>query len=245
MTEYSEAVLEELKAWQREMQLKPNLFRKAAKGVQVRINRMIPERVHKIITTAIKQMTRTVIFGADISTTLPKVIGKSKPELSFQKIEDLARKKIRFYRSTAAAEGAVTGFGGILLGFADLPLWLSIKMKMLFEIADTYGFDIRDYRERVYILHIFQLTFSSQKNRNQVYKIIANWENHQNELPEDINQFDWRNFQLEYRDYIDLAKLLQLIPGIGAVVGAFVNHRLTDKLGLTAMNAYRMRILKI
>ena len=36
-------------------------------------------------------------------------------------------------------------------------------------------------------------------------------------------------------------KMLQLIPGIGAAVGALVNHRLTMKLGKTAMNAYRMR----
>ena len=71
---------------------------------------------------------------------------------------------------------------------------------------------------------------------------MANWKEEQKLLPDDMNQFDWRNFQQEYRDYIDLAKLLQLIPGIGAVVGAYVNHQLTNKLGKFAMNAYRMRI---
>jgi len=60
-------------------------------------------------------------------------------------------------------------------------------------------------------------------------------------LPDDLHTFDWRTFQLEYRDYIDLAKLLQLIPGVGAIAGALVNHRLTNKLGKNAMNAYRMR----
>ena len=34
-----------------------------------------------------------------------------------------------------------------------------------------------------------------------------------------MNQFDWRTFQQEYRDYIDLAKLAQMLPGVGAVVG--------------------------
>ncbi|TNY07227.1 EcsC family protein, partial [Escherichia coli] len=43
--------------------------------------------------------------------------------------------------------------------------------------------------------------------------------------------------------YIDLAKLLQLVPGIGAFVGAYVNNKLVDKLGEYAMYAYRMRIL--
>ena len=59
--------------------------------------------------------------------------------------------------------------------------------------------------------------------------------------PERIEDFDWRKFQLEYRDYIDLAKMAQLIPVIGAPVGAVVNWRLTTRLATTAMNAYRLR----
>ena len=56
-----------------------------------------------------------------------------------------------------------------------------------------------------------------------------------------MNKFDWRSFQQEYRDFIDIAKLLQLIPGVGAAVGAYVNHKYTQKLGQTAINAYRLR----
>ena len=149
--------------------------------------------------------------------------------------------RIKFYRNTAAAEGALTGAGGILLGLADFPLWLSLKMKMLFEIATLYGHDITRYQERVYMLHIFELCFSSPLHRNKVFSILADWENLEKSLPQNINEFDWRSFQQEYPDYIDIAKLLQLIPGIGAAVGALVNHRLTMKLGKTAMNAYRMR----
>ena len=71
--------------------------------------------------------------------------------------------------------------------------------------------------------------------------MLENWDQCKTDLPETFKDFDWRNFQQEYRDYIDLAKLLQLIPGIGAAVGAYVNHRLTKRLGLNAMQAYRMR----
>jgi len=70
---------------------------------------------------------------------------------------------------------------------------------------------------------------------------MIDWEEKRKSLPEDINEFDWRTFQQEYRDYIDLAKMAQLIPVIGAPVGVLVNHRLLKKLGTTAMNAYRMR----
>ena len=238
MEPYERLILRELNRWEKAMVRKPSLISKARKGVQSRINKIIPEKVHKVITEGVKQMTRTVILGAKFTTSKPQSSD------SLEILEAGIKERIKFYRSAAAAEGAVTGFGGFLTGLADFPLWLSIKMKMLFEIASRYGFDVKDYKERIYILHIFQLTFSSQQHRNQVFKIIADWENQRAILPDDINKFDWRTFQLEYRDYIDLVKLFQLIPGLGAAVGLIVNHRLTDKLGKYAINAYRMRVLK-
>lgn len=35
------------------------------------------------------------------------------------------------------------------------------------------------------------------------------------------------------------------IPEIRAVVGAYANYKLMEKLGNTAMNAYRLRIFKL
>lgn len=139
-------------------------------------------------------------------------------------------------------EGGITGAGGIFLGLADFPILLGIKIKLLFDIASIYGFDTGDYKERVYILHIFELAFSSHIHRKKVYLEIKGWEERSRNLPEDLNQFEWRSFQQEYRDYIDLAKMAQLLPGIGAPVGVVVNNSLIKKLGSTAMNAYRLRI---
>ncbi len=232
---YNKKVKRELKAWQRKMEKRPSVINDVSKDIQVAMNRLIPEKIHQVITAAIEQMTRGVLFGAGFTTRKPRTFD------SLEAREQYVLGRIDFYRTTAAAEGAVTGFGGVLLGLADFPIWLTLKMKMLFEIAAGYGIDTKDYRERVYILHIFQLTFSSQRRRREIFAIMKDWKRVSQELPDDIHQFDWRNFQQEYRDYIDLAKLLQLIPGIGAVVGAYVNHRLTKKLGVMAMNAYRMR----
>ena len=236
MTTYEKEAQESMKAWYKEMSYSPSLINRATRVVQRSINHLIPERIHKLITGAIKQVTRGVITGSDYTTRRKDLSG-----LSLEDIEVKASGRIKFYRTTAAAEGAATGFGGIIWGFADFPLWLSLKMKMLFDIASFYGIDTRDYRERLYILHIFQLTFSSQHRRNELIRQMHNWETEKEKLPASFNEFDWRTFQLEYRDYIDLAKLLQLVPGVGAVVGFYVNHRLTDKLGRFAMNAYRLR----
>lgn len=119
---------------------------------------------------------------------------------------------------------------------------MGLKIKMLYEIAALYGADLTDYRERLYILHIFELAFSSDEQRRQVYLQMVDWDEKKKYLPDDINLFDWRNLEQEYRDYLDIAKLAQLIPVIGAPVGIVVNYRLVKKLGITAMNAYRMRM---
>lgn len=216
---------------------KPGLMNRLSKKMQTKINNYIPEKIHKAVTTAIKQMVRSVLFGAGITTS------KSNTKDNLEVKERLIEERIKWYKTTAAAEGGVTGAGGILLGLADFPLLLAIKIKLLFDIASMYGFDVKDYKERIYILYIMQLAFSSDEERRNVYVKIVDWNKHASQLPDDINQFDWRTFQQEYRDYLDLAKMAQLLPVIGAPVGVIVNYRLIRKLGITAMNAYRMRLL--
>ncbi|RNI37413.1 EcsC family protein [Hanamia caeni] len=235
---YEEIADAELKKWQKKMLRRPSLFDKFSKKIQTKINSWIPEKVHKGITEVIKQMIKGVLFGAKYATAKPLL------NMSLLVRENMVRKKIENYKTTAAVEGGVTGAGGILLGLVDFPVLIGIKIKLLFDIASLYGFDINDYKERVYLLHIFELAFSSDSHRRDVYLKMIDWENKTKELPEDINQFDWRNFQQEYRDYLDIAKMAQLIPVIGAPIGFVVNSRLIKKLGITAMNAYRMRLIK-
>ncbi len=234
---YDYKILPELREWQKEMLRKPGFFNKLSKKLQVKINSYIPEKVHKALTETIKQMVRAVLFGAGITTSLPA------EERSLEVKEAIIEEKIKFYQKTAATEGGITGAGGILLGLADFPLLIAIKIKMLYDIAALYGFNINDYKERLYILHIFQLAFSSHEQRRKVYLQMIDWDTRTHLLPTDINSFDWRIFQQEYRDYIDLAKMAQLVPVIGAPVGAVVNYRLIRKLGVTAMNAYRLRLM--
>ena len=154
-----------------------------------------------------------------------------------QEREVLMKERMEFYRKAATIEGAGTGAGGIFLGLADFPLLLSIKMKFLSECSLIHGYDPKQYEERLFLLYVFQLAFSSDSHKKEVLYIIENWEKEREKLKE----LDWRTFQQEYRDYIDFVKMLQLIPGVGAVVGAYANYQLLDQLGEVAKFAYRIR----
>ncbi len=236
MNGYEQNALCELRVWQQQIQKQPSITSRFSKGIQNKINGIIPDKAHQVITETIKGMVKAVLFGSELITDMPLVCE------SLEMRELRIKEKIGFYKKSAAVSGAWTGSGGIFLGMADFPILISLKLKFLFDAAAIYGFDVKDYKERLYILYIFQLAFSSQQRTREIYSQISDWQSLSQALPEDFNCFDWRTFQQEYRDYIDLAKMLQLVPVIGAAVGAVANYRLMDKLGETAINSYRMRL---
>lgn len=235
MNEYEINVYEDVLAWREKILKKSGFINRLSKKAQTKINEKIPEKVHQVVTESIKKMVKATLFGSNLTTKNQPMDG-----MGLYERDERLKQKISLYRKTAVVEGAGTGAGGIFLGLADFPLLLSIKIKFLYEAAAIYGFDTSEYAERLFVLHIFQLAFSSDDKRKTTLYTIENWQ----EQKEKLVDMDWRVFQQEYRDYIDFVKMLQLVPGLGAIVGAYANYNLLDHLGETAMNAYRLRLLR-
>ncbi|GED02300.1 EcsC family protein [Bacillus atrophaeus] len=228
----SELLLNEAFQWKMRFLRKSSMFERFSKGVQMKVNERIPEKIHAAVTESIKKMVEATMLGSNMTA-----FKKDTTSLSVREKDKLAKKTIASYQKMAAAEGIGTGAGGFMLGVADFPLLLSIKMKCLFTLSSIYGFDVKDRDERLYLLLIFQLAFSSDEHRKKVFSALENWET----VKEDI---DWRVFQQEYRDYIDVVKLFQLLPGIGAAVGGIANYKLLAQLGETARHVFHLRLLK-
>ena len=226
----------EVAAWRARVLRRPGLWDRATRGTQDRINRMIPEKVHAVITAGVEAMTRGILFGSDLIQARPTADG------SLAARELRARAMIRTYRTTAGVEGGVAGAGGFVLAAADFPALMAIKVRMLGDIVGAYGWGGDSVRERLFVLHIFHLAFASAKRRPEALAELERWIAGVDQ-PEVLTEYDWRRFQIEYRDHIDLAKLAQLIPVVGAPIGAVVNWRLVDRLGETAIMACRMRWL--
>jgi len=235
MDTYELRVRREVANWRRTLTKKSGMWNRLAKKTQARINTAIPERAHQVITETIKKVVQAALLGSEFTTDSPAQV----LNLSLEERDNKAREALNRYKKIAAAEGAGTGAGGIMLGLADIPLLITIKMKFLFATAALYGFDVRRKEERLFILHVFQLAFSRDEHRLRTLDIVEHWETNRHL----IHDIDWRILQQEYRDYIDLVKMLQMLPGLGAAVGAYANYNLLDHLGETAINAYRMRLL--
>ena len=232
MNEYEQRALVEVEEWKHKLQKRSSILNRVSKKAQNKMNSYIPDKVHQTITEAIKQMIQTTLAGSNI-------LKKKNPSIfhTLQGRDEELTKKISQYKKVAVVEGAGTGAGGILLGLADFPLLLSIKMNFLMEAATIYGYDTDQLEERVYLLYIFQLAFSSEGKRREILEVIENWEEEKHK----IASLNWQELQQEYRDFIDFVKMLQLVPGIGAAVGAYANYNLLDQLGEAARNVYRWR----
>lgn len=223
---------EELEAWKRKFSKRSSVIQRISKQAQTKVNRWIPEQAHKAITESIRKMVEVTLKNSGW-VPFQRVSVKS----SLKEREEMMKDRLGFYRKAATIEGAGTGVGGILLGLADFPLLLSMKMKFLSECSLIHGYDVEEYEERLFLLHVFQLAFSSDSHKKHVLTIIENWE----EEKEGLKELDWRTFQQEYRDYIDFVKFFQLIPGVGALIGAYANYQLLEQLGEVAIFAYRIR----
>lgn len=239
---YEKYIRRELNFWVLKLLQSPGILERASKNVQTKMNdKIFPEKVHTFITATVKGLVKSVVFGLEYIPNSPAIYG-----ICLQERDQKAQILLMKYRKVATAEGAGTGAGGLTLAVADFPALIMIKMKFLFELAHVYGFSTKDYRERLFLLYVFQLAFSSQPKRLELFQVIRNWEKNVASCPADtgdLQQIDWEQFQREYRDSIDFRKTLQIIPGFGAAIGAWANYGLLNDLGTIGMNCFRMRII--
>lgn len=229
-THYITQVKAELAAWERQL-LKPNKgFEHLSKQLSRKVNSYIPQKVHDTITSAIKGMIHTIRTGVRFT---PK--GDLERGKNLQQMDRLADQRITKWTQWATAEGAGTGAAGFKLSLVDFPALLSIKMKMLSDLAYIYGYDPNERHEKLFVLYIFQLTYAEPENRMAILDTIKTWPS---DIPETI---DWERFQQDYRDSLDFKKMLQMVPGFGAIVGAWANHGFVRELGQIAIRAHQIR----
>ena len=106
-------IREELKAWQKKMLRRPGLLNSLSKAIQTKINSWIPEKVHKAITAAIKQMVRGVLFGAKHTSTdiLTNVTLKQREDTVQKKL--MCIEKLRLLKVGSQVPAAF--YGGLLI----------------------------------------------------------------------------------------------------------------------------------
>jgi len=233
--EYETQVKKELAQWEKKMLKDTGIIEGFSREMQKKIDSYIPQKIHTSISKAMEIAIKSILGGINLIPVDKKMLSQARLKTLAQ-IDREVDAIISRYKKLAAATGAGTGAGGILSLAIDYPALISLELKMLQEIARAFGYDIREKQERIYLLKVFILTFSGDICRKRTYlEVINYWTS-----PSDV---DWQELYREYKEKVEFKKMLQIIPGLGVLIGAWANYGLIDELGTTARNCYRLRYI--
>ena len=233
----------------------------AEKLTPVKIQEAVGRAIEGCLTFLAKQSPRTfdaAKIRAGVQKRAEALAGGSPPDFAhaLEAADERAQQSLNWHVAYAAGEGGATGMAGFAGLAADIPALFGILIRQIQEIATCYGYNVDAVEEREYMLHILRTGFASNvklkveflvslKQFEQVLLQVA-WKKMAQDLAAKhmgktsllaaMHQFaKTLGFQITKR------KALQMIPVIGAVVGASLNGTLAHDVGKAAYMSYRRR----
>lgn len=159
------------------------------------------------------------------------------------KIDKSAKLKASLNKYVTAAEGTALGFLGI--GLPDVPVFIGMILKSIYEISLSYGFDYRLPFEKQYILLIICAAVSESNAKQSYFKQIDEYalEISENktihvDIPKTISEAS----ELLAKEIL-VTKAIQGFFIVGAV-GGISNYATLDKITTTALIKYKKRFLE-
>jgi len=143
----------------------------------------------------------------------------------------------------AAAQGAATGFGGIVTIAADIPLVMGLSLKVLQEMALCYGYDPDDPLERVFIVKCLQFSSADIVGKKAIIEELADYDNPDKQI-EVISQMQgWREVFNSYSESFGWKKLFQLVPVAGMIFGSVSNKNTIQDVAEAGRMMYKKRLV--
>ena len=164
--------------------------------------------------------------------------GKRK---QFKKLEKSAKQCNYINLAATATEGAVLGLLGI--GLPDIPIFLAIILKGIYQTCLHYGFDYTDKREQVYLLRLIRGAMSEEKiQANDLVEKTAEDIAHGMAVPYDFEK-EVKQTSQTLSNAMLAAKLIQGIPLVG-MMGSGYNVMVYHKILKYCNRKYKKRYLK-
>ena len=143
----------------------------------------------------------------------------------------------------SVAEGAILGFLGI--GLPDIPLFISIIIKTIYEVELSYGFDHKNEEEKCYILLLIcgAMTKGTEQNKYNKQIELLGKQIDENIINAEIDlQKQMKITSDVLSESLLTTKFIQGIAVVG-VVGSIVNYIIIRKIGKFAGLKYKKRYL--
>lgn len=154
------------------------------------------------------------------------------------------------YKSLALAEGAGAGAAGIAGIAIDIPTLIALNLRAIGEYATYYGFDIERQEERLFAFNILALSSSpadASKNVAMAQLVKISQQVAKKQTWKQLEQHAFVKIIQQIASSLGVkitkAKLAQIIPVAGAVVGGGFNAYFTSNVCEAAYYLYRERFL--
>lgn len=171
--------------------------------------------------------------------------------LPLEVCDTFAGECIRSHRLISALEGGGLGLGGAAMIAADIPALMMINLRMLSQIAHSFGYNTLEGRDRLFLLQILSLASAGAGDgrRQALERLIRTSRQGADDgaMTGKSGQLALVKLAQELGEKLALRlahrKLGQLVPIIGAGIGAGMNYHFTEENGRAALVAYRSRRL--
>ncbi|CAI6081896.1 hypothetical protein PAECIP112173_03362 [Paenibacillus sp. JJ-100] len=143
----------------------------------------------------------------------------------------------------AAAQGAATGFGGIVTIAADIPLVMGLSLKVLQEMALCYGYDPDDPLERIFIVKCLQFSSADIVGKKAIIEELADYDNPDKQIEVVSQMQGWREVFNSYSESFGWKKLFQLVPIAGMIFGSVSNKNTIQDVAEAGKMLYKKRLI--
>lgn len=156
---------------------------------------------------------------------------------------DSQGKKSKLINSTISTIEGV-GLGALGIGLPDIPLFIAMILKTIYEITLSYGFDYESEAEKIYILNLINVALTNGEEKiicNEELNEIEHKIDSDMEISKDLN-LELRNTSQVLSENLLMSKFIQGLPIIG-VLGSITNYKVINKVSKYARIRYKRRYL--
>ncbi len=196
---------------------------------------LIFEKGTEWIEKTIPQETLRQEFAVNDFRMRQKANGKN-----LRKLDAATDKRNWITSCITAVEGA--GLGVLGIGLPDIPVFLAVILKGVYETAVSYGFRYDTEQERIYILRLLCAASQSGQKKTQAMQRLRTWSKDMKEGDCDIAQEVERTSAAMAEELL-VAKFVQGLPIVG-VVGGLTNVATYQKIIRFAKTQYKLRYLE-
>ena len=167
-------------------------------------------------------------------------VEKKPTKRSLRKLEAAGKKSKLLNSAVTTAEGI--GLGVLGVGIPDIPVFLSMLLKGLYEIAASYGYDYKRKEEQILILRMISAGLAEGGEKRRADRLVEEWLGFTGGKEALSFEEEVKKASAALSDVMLMAKFIQGLPVIGAA-GGISNPVVYQKVSQYASLKYKKRYL--